>query len=294
MANTHRCVPILPELELRSFNLRGLRSRHTLDIYPAIMCQQTDHVHSMNPFRFISPFSLFSPQTENCVDFIEGGNYISPEFQLGQVYDGGLNSHEEVVLFRPVYVSVKRPPKTEIGAKDSKESHPKDAHSKDAKELVLHHQTKESHLKDLHSKESKESHSSSHLRDSHSRYSSQNSSKEPVNKEDASQMNEAPATSSGSKRTKQKKQSLKNQHSLDSDGLADRQEYKRSSSIQTGQTFNKLKLSSLDEQATNVNELNLLENNRLPDEDGGNQSVGQRRSSGVISSQPRSSSIGYQ
>ena len=184
------------------------------------------------------------------MDFIEGGNYISPEFQLGQVYDGGLNTNEEVVLFRPLYVSVKRPPKTEIGGKESKES--KDAHSKDAKELVLHHQTKESHLKELHSKESKESHSSSHLRESHSRYSSQNSSKETASKEEAA--NEpVTATTSGSKRAKPKKQSLKNQHSLDSAGfIADRQaDHKRSGSIQPGQpSFNKLKLSSLDEQTT--------------------------------------------
>lgn len=245
-------------------------------------------------------FLLLSP-TENCVDWVEGGNYISPEFQLGQVYDGGLNTHEEVVLFRPLYVSVKRPPKAEPSAgKDSAKEPAKDA--KDAKELALHHQSKEALLKDLHSKESKESHSS-HLRDSHSRYSSQNSSKEPANKEDGlgqvAQANEIAASSSGSKRTKQKKQSLKNlnQHSLDSAVLIDRQqaEHKRSGSIQQGQmSFNKLKLSSLDERA--VNEFSLLENNNLPDDNllAGNQSADRRRSSGVISSQPRSSSIGYQ
>ena len=166
------------------------------------------------------------------MDFIEGGNYISPEFQLGQVYDGGLNSHEEVVLFRPVYVSVKRPPKAEpLGSGKDSTKEPKDAHSKDAKELALHHQSKEAHLKDLHSKESKDSQSSSHLRESHSRYSSQNSSKELANKEDGlsqvAQASEIAATgsSSGSKRAmKQKKQSLKNQHSLDSAVLIDRQQ----------------------------------------------------------------------
>lgn len=233
------------------------------------------------------------------MDFIEGGSYISPEFQLGQVYDGGLNTHEEVVLFRPVYLCVKRPPKVDAGAKDSKES--KDAHAKDAKELVLHHQTKEGHLKDLHLKESKESHSSSHLRESHSRYSSQNSSKE-VGSGQTAEVAAAATTagSSGSKRPKQKKQSLKNQHSLDSAGggplIGRPTDHKRSGSIQQGQPFNaKLKLSSLDEQASN--EFNLLENNNLADDDrldGANQSAGQRRSSDVISSQPRSSSIGYQ
>ncbi|ELT96773.1 hypothetical protein CAPTEDRAFT_177316 [Capitella teleta] len=37
---------------------------------------------------------------------VEGGMYISPEFQLGQVYDGTANSHDEIVLYRPVYVCV--------------------------------------------------------------------------------------------------------------------------------------------------------------------------------------------
>ena len=39
-------------------------------------------------------------------DHVEGGMYIGPEFQLGQVYDGGLDTSESVVLYRPVYVCV--------------------------------------------------------------------------------------------------------------------------------------------------------------------------------------------
>ena len=37
--------------------------------------------------------------------------YIGPEFQLGQVYDGslGVEDGENVVLYRPVYVCVRRP-----------------------------------------------------------------------------------------------------------------------------------------------------------------------------------------
>ncbi len=37
---------------------------------------------------------------------MEGGVYISPEFQLGQVYDGGLDSDEDIILYQPVYVCV--------------------------------------------------------------------------------------------------------------------------------------------------------------------------------------------
>ncbi|XP_044743797.1 arrestin domain-containing protein 3-like [Chrysoperla carnea] len=40
---------------------------------------------------------------------VEGGNYIGPEFLLGQVYDGVETSREcNVVLYRPVYVTVQK------------------------------------------------------------------------------------------------------------------------------------------------------------------------------------------
>lgn len=57
-----------------------------------------------------------------CVDYIESGKYISPEFRLGNVYDGtqhekmnalpstsnektpGENEEDEIILYRPVYV----------------------------------------------------------------------------------------------------------------------------------------------------------------------------------------------
>ncbi|XP_013414135.1 arrestin domain-containing protein 3 [Lingula anatina] len=42
---------------------------------------------------------------EHGVDTAEGGMYISPEFQLGQVYDG-TESGDETVLYRPVYACV--------------------------------------------------------------------------------------------------------------------------------------------------------------------------------------------
>lgn len=45
-----------------------------------------------------------------CCDHVEGGLYIGPEFQLGQVYDGGLdNNPESVLLYRPVYVCIPNP-----------------------------------------------------------------------------------------------------------------------------------------------------------------------------------------
>ncbi len=45
-----------------------------------------------------------------CCDHVEGGLYIGPEFQLGQVYDGtlGVEDGETVVLYRPVYVCVRK------------------------------------------------------------------------------------------------------------------------------------------------------------------------------------------
>lgn len=44
---------------------------------------------------------------EMAVDYVEGGLYISPEFQLGQVYDGTAeHSREDIILYKPVYVCV--------------------------------------------------------------------------------------------------------------------------------------------------------------------------------------------
>ncbi len=41
--------------------------------------------------------------TEIAAENVEGGLYISPEFQLGQVYDGTVTDGDDVVLYRPVY-----------------------------------------------------------------------------------------------------------------------------------------------------------------------------------------------
>lgn len=45
--------------------------------------------------------------TDHCVPNVEGGMYVSSEFQLGQVYMGdGEEETDEVILFRPLYVCV--------------------------------------------------------------------------------------------------------------------------------------------------------------------------------------------
>ena len=45
--------------------------------------------------------------TEPACEHVEGGRYVGPEFQLGQVYDGGSAvDTNDVVLYRPVYVCV--------------------------------------------------------------------------------------------------------------------------------------------------------------------------------------------
>ncbi|GAB6031690.1 hypothetical protein CHUAL_009441 [Chamberlinius hualienensis] len=58
------------------------------------------------PFRI--PNSNQQPQIkyEVACDYVEGGMYIGPEFQLGQVYDGTTETSETIVLYRPVYVYV--------------------------------------------------------------------------------------------------------------------------------------------------------------------------------------------
>lgn len=54
---------------------------------------------------FILCFKLWN--AEPACEHVEGGRYVGPEFQLGQVYDGGpANCEADVVLYRPVYVCV--------------------------------------------------------------------------------------------------------------------------------------------------------------------------------------------
>ncbi|KAE9551873.1 hypothetical protein FO519_004922 [Halicephalobus sp. NKZ332] len=64
---------------------------------------------------------LYSITYDFCVDYVEGGRYISPEFRLGQVYDGNQppgerengaeDDEEDIILYRPVYVKCIEKPK---------------------------------------------------------------------------------------------------------------------------------------------------------------------------------------
>ena len=62
-----------------------------------------------------------------CCEYVEGGMYIGPEFQLGQVYDGNFDpssgstsTESTIVLYRPVYLCV---------AQKSSSQTPKNKHS---------------------------------------------------------------------------------------------------------------------------------------------------------------------
>uniref|UniRef100_A0A914VSW8 Arrestin C-terminal-like domain-containing protein n=1 Tax=Plectus sambesii TaxID=2011161 RepID=A0A914VSW8_9BILA len=65
------------------------------------------------PYR-IPNSSMSMPPTEYdfCAEHVEGGKYISPEFRLGQVYDGGTGEpsvsvdDDHMLLYRPVYVRI--------------------------------------------------------------------------------------------------------------------------------------------------------------------------------------------
>lgn len=52
----------------------------------------------------IADWCCFTPEV--AAEHVEGGLYISPEFQLGQVYDGTMDHEEDIILYRPVYVCV--------------------------------------------------------------------------------------------------------------------------------------------------------------------------------------------
>lgn len=66
----------------------------------------TDTVSSLTRLRHVA---------EPADDHVEGGIYISPEFQLGQVYDGAADVMEDVILYRPVYVCVPHSPGSDVG-----------------------------------------------------------------------------------------------------------------------------------------------------------------------------------
>ena len=63
-------------------------------------------------YTFISLSTTILDETivlyvEPACEHVEGGRYVGPEFQMGQVYDGGPTTADtDVVLYRPVYVCV--------------------------------------------------------------------------------------------------------------------------------------------------------------------------------------------
>lgn len=67
------------------------------------------------PHQIISN-ELTDTAYEPADDRVEGGNYISPEFQLGQVYDGEADVVADVVLYRPVYVCLESRPESKSAA----------------------------------------------------------------------------------------------------------------------------------------------------------------------------------
>ncbi|OWA49892.1 putative Arrestin domain-containing protein 2 [Hypsibius exemplaris] len=75
-------------------------------------------------------------------DHVEGGQYISPEFQIGQVYDGSTaNAHdpstEEVILYRPTYVNLV-PPRTQQQQQQQQHSAPVASTSRGAAAAAPH------------------------------------------------------------------------------------------------------------------------------------------------------------
>lgn len=118
------------------------RSCYTL--FPHLSVSRT---HSLFAFILsfprlsLSPSPSLSRSTEPCCGHAEGGVYIGPEFQLGQVYDGTLGieevSGETVVLYRPVYVCVP-PPVHRMSIAADKEKKDKVHHtSSDKKQEVV-------------------------------------------------------------------------------------------------------------------------------------------------------------
>lgn len=65
------------------------------------------HLFWLCPRVFSILYFIYFFVAEPACEHVEGGRYVGPEFQLGQVYDGGPTTCEaDVVLYRPVYVCV--------------------------------------------------------------------------------------------------------------------------------------------------------------------------------------------
>lgn len=100
-------------------------SKHTLAIrrFDTLAIRRFVHIpdpkkkkfQSLNHFQGLcsNQISLFFVLPDFCADHVETGKYISPEFRLGQVWDGdgtgagdGNNNDDDVILYRPVYVKL--------------------------------------------------------------------------------------------------------------------------------------------------------------------------------------------
>ncbi|KHJ41919.1 arrestin domain protein [Trichuris suis] len=78
-----------------------------------------------------------------CSSHVEGGMYVSPEFQLGQVYDGSTTEHDHILLYRPVYVCISDRTEEPLGvvkltADDSSETKPIKARTDEQTEDQCH------------------------------------------------------------------------------------------------------------------------------------------------------------
>ncbi|XP_047737325.1 arrestin domain-containing protein 3 [Hyalella azteca] len=97
----------------------------TKDSQHAVLEFTGDPVATGGRWKFDSSQCLVVPvniEQNVCCDHVEGGMYIGPEFQLGQVYDGGGDgtAGEPVLLYRPVYVCIPNVITTTPSAKSRK------------------------------------------------------------------------------------------------------------------------------------------------------------------------------
>ncbi|KAH9423468.1 hypothetical protein DERP_003747 [Dermatophagoides pteronyssinus] len=107
-------VPVMPPTLLNICKL--LQIYYILTVWIE-MEKSNDDLHLNFPITIATcPFRIPNSNKQPiidydvCCDHVEGGQYIGPEFQLGQVYDGslGMEEGETIVLYRPVYVCVRK------------------------------------------------------------------------------------------------------------------------------------------------------------------------------------------
>ncbi|KAG7175696.1 Arrestin domain-containing protein 3-like 2 [Homarus americanus] len=107
-------VPVMPPTLIGV--CRPLQIYYVLKVHISMSKSGEDlHMHfpitiATVPFRIPNSNQQPNITYSVCCDHVEGGLYTGPEFQLGQVYDGGLDSNpESVLLYRPVYACIPNP-----------------------------------------------------------------------------------------------------------------------------------------------------------------------------------------